>query len=168
LARSPQLGGATFDSFAIVVWVLPDLTDERELPPGVPVTDWEEFQARFAVHRRGTYGCQAAFGRSWNSAPRLEGCARYSFGVVLVRQDRHLKISIFSDQWTKSFEVDGVGAPARALSDSVRAELLFESESPARPSKLTGWRYGQVDKLPVRVAMAKARTWPLRGPIRAG
>ena len=128
LARSPQLGGATFDSFAIVVWVLPDLTDERELPPGVPVTDWEEFQARFAVHRRGTYGCQAAFGRSWNSAPRLEGCARYSFGVVLVRQDRHLKISIFSDQWTKSFEVDGVGAPARALSDSVRAELLFESD----------------------------------------
>src|ERR1017187_3881127 len=88
---------------------------------------------------------------------RLRG---YSFGVVLVRQDRHLKISIFSDQWTKSFEVDGVGAPARALSDSVRAELLFESESPARPSKLTGWRYGQVDKLPVRVAMAKARTCP--------
>jgi len=53
-------------------------------------------------------GCQAAFGRSWNSPPRAENCAGLHLG-----QFRHRETG---------------AAPARAAFDSVRARLLFESD----------------------------------------
>ena len=80
--------------------VLPDWTDQGELPPGVPVADWEESHCR-------------------------------ELGTEL-------------PEWVSS-----VGHP--------------EGHPLAVPSRQFDRRAGDV-----RVPMAKARTWPLRGPIRAG
>jgi hypothetical protein len=47
--RSPsrEIGPPAPEPFATVGFVLPELNDEGELPPGVHVAEWQEFQTRF-------------------------------------------------------------------------------------------------------------------------
>jgi len=108
--------------------VLPELNDQGELPPGVYVADWKEFQARF---------CGSSSRRIWLSG-RLRallalaganGQLRRAFiwgsFVTAKPAPKDLDILLIMDD---DFEVDEISAPARAVFDSARAKLLFESD----------------------------------------
>ena len=101
--------------------MLPELTGEGELPPGVHVADWQEFQARF---------CSSSLRRVWLSG-RLQallalaatnGKLRRVFiwgsFVTAKPAPKDLDILLIMDD---DFEVDELAAPAQAVFDSVRA-----------------------------------------------
>jgi len=108
--------------------VLPELIGEGELPPGVHVADWQEFQSRF---------CGSSLRRVWLSGLLREllalaatsGKLRRVFiwgSFVTAKPDpKDLDILLIMDD---DFEVDGVAAPAQAVFDSVRAKLMFKSD----------------------------------------
>jgi hypothetical protein len=108
--------------------VLPEFTAEGDLPPGVHVADWQEFQTRF---------CGSSSRRVWLSGrlrtllelAAINGKLRRVFiwGSFITAKPapKDLDILLIMDD---DFEVDGVAAPARAVFDSVRAKLLFEAD----------------------------------------
>ena len=108
--------------------MLPALNDHGELPAGVHRTGWEEFQQRF--------------GRS--SSRRVWLLSRLQTLLVLAATNGKLRrIFVWGSFVTskvspgdldlllimsEDFEVDGLGASARVVFDSVQAKLLFESD----------------------------------------
>jgi hypothetical protein len=96
---------------------LPELTDQGELPPGVHLAGWREFQARF----RG-------------SSPRrvwLPG--RLQTLLELAATNGKLRRvfiwgSFVTAKPAPRGSVDKIAAPAKAVFDSVRAKLLFDSD----------------------------------------
>jgi hypothetical protein len=108
--------------------MLPELTDEGELPPGVHLAGWHEFQARF---------CGSSPRRVWLSGrlrtlldlAATNGKLRRVFiwgGFVTAKPaPRDLDLLLIMDE---DFEVDGVAGSAQAVFDSARAKLLFESD----------------------------------------
>jgi predicted nucleotidyltransferase len=108
--------------------VLPELTDRGELPPGVHVADWQEFQARF---------CGSSSRRIWLSSRlrallalagasgKLRRVFIWGSFVTAKPAPKDLDILLIMEE---DFEVDGIAAPAQAVFDSVRAKLLFESD----------------------------------------
>jgi hypothetical protein len=111
-----------------VGFVLPELNDEGELPPGVHVADWQEFQTRF---------CGSSSRRLWLAgrlrallAPaatngKLHRVFIWGSFVTAKPAPKDLDVLLIMDE---DFEVDGVAVPAQAVFDSVRAKLLFESD----------------------------------------
>jgi hypothetical protein len=103
--------------------VLPEFTGEGELPPGVHVADWQEFQARF---------CGSSSRRIW-----LSGRLRALLALAATN-GKLRRVFIWGsfvtakpapkDLEDEDFEVDAVAAPAQAVFDSVRAKLMFESD----------------------------------------
>jgi hypothetical protein len=97
--------------------VLPELTDQGELPPGVHVTDWQEFQARF---------CGSSSRRKW-----LSGRLRALLGLAGA-SGKLRRVFIWGSFVTAKpaprGSVDEIAAPAKAVFDSVRAKLLFDSD----------------------------------------
>jgi hypothetical protein len=108
--------------------VLPEFTAEGNLPPGVHMADWQEFQARF---------CYSSARRAW-LAGRLRALVE-----LAAMNGKLLRIFIWGsfvrakpapkDLDTlpivhEDFEVDGVAAPAQVVFDSVQAKLLFEAD----------------------------------------
>jgi hypothetical protein len=108
--------------------VLPELTAEGELPPGVHVADWQEFQSRF---------CHSSPRRVWLASRlqalialaatngRLRRLFIWGSFVTAKQSPRDLDLLLIMDE---DFEVDQLAATAQAAFDSVRAKLLFESD----------------------------------------
>jgi hypothetical protein len=108
--------------------VLPELTDQGHLPPGVHLADWQEFQARF---------CGSSPRRIWLSGrlrallelAATNGKLRRAFvwgGFVTAKPaPKDVDILLIMDE---DFEVDSLAAPAQVVFDSARAKLLFESD----------------------------------------
>jgi len=108
--------------------VLPALTIDGELPPGVHTAGWQEFISRFGgssprrlwlSDRLRTILELAATGG------RLRRIFVWGSFVTAKPSPRDLDIlPIVSDD----FEVEQMSAPAQAVFDSTRAKLLFESD----------------------------------------
>lgn len=108
--------------------MLPELTHQGELPPGVHLVDWQEFQDRF---------CGSSPRRIWVSGrlrallelARTSGKLRRVFiwgsFVTAKPSPKDLDILLIMDD---DFEIDGIAAPAQDVFDSVRARLLFDSD----------------------------------------
>jgi predicted nucleotidyltransferase len=110
------------------VVVLPELTAEGDLPPGVYVANWQEFQSRFG---------RSSPRRVWLSGrlrellklAAISGKLRRVFVwgsfVTAKPVPKDLDILLIMDE---EFEVERIAALAQAVFDSVRAKLLFESD----------------------------------------
>jgi hypothetical protein len=108
--------------------VLPDLTAEGELPPGVHLADWQEFQARF---------CSSSPRRVWLESRlrtlialaatngRLRRLFVWGSFVTAKQSPQDVDLLLIMDE---DFEVERLAAPAQAIFDSVRAKLMFESD----------------------------------------
>jgi hypothetical protein len=108
--------------------VLPELTAEGELPPGVHIADWHVFEARF---------CSSFPRRVWLSG-RLQKLLELAAASGELRRifvwgsfvtakpaPRDIDILLIMDD---DFETERIDASAQAVFDSVRARLLFESD----------------------------------------
>jgi predicted nucleotidyltransferase len=108
--------------------VLPELTGEGELPPGVHLAGWREFQARF---------CGSSPRRVWLSGRlrtilelaatngKLRRVFIWGSFVTAKPAPKDLDLLLIMDE---DFEMDEVAAPAQTVFDSVRAKLLFEAD----------------------------------------
>ena len=108
--------------------VLPELTADGELPPGVHVADWQEFQSLF---------CGSSPRRAWLSGRFRTLLELAAIGGELRRvfvwgsfvtskpAPRDIDILLIMDE---DFEAARMPASAQAVFDSVRAKLLFESD----------------------------------------
>lgn len=108
--------------------MLPELTAEGELPPGVHIADWHEFEARF---------CTSSPRRVWLSSrlrillelAATSGKLRRIFvwgSFVTARPvPGDIDILLIMD---KDFETERIAPSAQAVFDSVRARLLFDSD----------------------------------------
>ena len=108
--------------------VLPELTDTGELPPGVHLTGWQEFQSRFggsSPRRVWLSGRLKALLELAAVNEQLRRIFIWGSFVTAKPYPKDLDILLIMDE---DFEVDGVAAPAQAVFDSVRAKLLFESD----------------------------------------
>jgi len=108
--------------------VLPDLTNEGELPPGVHLATWRELESRFgrssprrlwlsgrllSILELATTGRQLRRVFVWGSFVTAKPVPR-DLDVLLIMSD--------------DFEVDQMSTEAQAVFDSTRAKLLFESD----------------------------------------
>ena len=108
--------------------MLPDLTNEGELPPGVHLATWREFESRFgrssprrlwlsgrllSILELATTGRQLRRVFVWGSSVTAKPVPR-DLDVLLIMSD--------------DFEVDQMSTEAQAVFDSTRAKLLFESD----------------------------------------
>jgi hypothetical protein len=110
------------------VFLLPELTDPGELPPGVHLAGWHEFQSRFGG---------SSPRRAWLSSRLwvlLELAANngklrrvFIWGSFVTAKPSPKDLDILLIM-AEDFEVDGIAAPAQAVFDSTRAKLLFESD----------------------------------------
>ncbi|MGD0047508.1 MAG: hypothetical protein ABSE42_10850 [Bryobacteraceae bacterium] len=108
--------------------MLPELNDEGEVPPGVHLATWQEFQARFAgssSRRVWLAGRLRALLELAAANGKLRRAFIWGSFVTAKPAPRDLDILLIMDE---DFEVGGISAPAQAVFDSVRAKLLFESD----------------------------------------
>ena len=98
------------------------------MPPGVHVTDWQEFQAWFggsSSRRVWLSGRLLALLQLAAANGKLVRVFIWGSFVTAKPAPKDLDILPIMDE---DFEVDGVAAPAQAVFDSTRAKLLFESD----------------------------------------
>jgi hypothetical protein len=110
------------------VVVLPELTDAGELPPGVHLAGWQEFQFRFggsSPRRVWLSGRLRALLELAATSGKLRRVFIWGSFVTAKLSPKDLDILLIMDE---DFEVDGIADPAQAVFDSVRAKLLFESD----------------------------------------
>jgi hypothetical protein len=109
------------------VFVLPQFTQEGELPIGVHPTDWREFQLRFGLatpRRIWLFGRLQALVELTASTGKL--CRVFIWGFVTAKPaPRDLDILLIMD---KDFEVQRIAPPAQEVFDSIQAKLRFESD----------------------------------------
>jgi hypothetical protein len=108
--------------------VLPALNNNGELPPGVHLTDWNEFQIRFghSSSRRVWLSSRLrALLELAASSGKLSRIFIWGSFVTSKIAPGDLDVLLIMSE---DFEVDGMGASARAVFDSVKAKLLFESD----------------------------------------
>jgi hypothetical protein len=108
--------------------VLPDLTEQGDLPPGVHLADWNEFRDRFcgaSPRRVWLFGRLQALLELAGTNGKLRRAFIWGSFVTAKPAPRDLDILLIMDE---DFEVDGMSAPAQAVFDAVRAKLLFESD----------------------------------------
>jgi hypothetical protein len=108
--------------------MLPEFTVEGELPPGVHMADWHEFQSRFggsSLRRAWLSGRLRALVELAGSNRKLRRVFVWGSFVTAKTSPKDLDILLIMDE---DFEVDGIGAPAQDVFDSVRAKLRFESD----------------------------------------
>lgn len=108
--------------------MLPDLTVDGELPPGVHTGDWPEFLSRFggsSPRRLWLAGRLRTILELAATGGRLRRVFVWGSFVTAKLSPRDLDILlIMSDD----FEVEQMPALAQAVFDSTRAKLLFESD----------------------------------------
>jgi hypothetical protein len=108
--------------------VLPDLTLEGELPPGVHTADWSEFQSRFggsSLRREWLTGRLRELLELVHSTGKLRRVFIWGSFVTAKTAPKDLDILLIMDE---DFEVDGIAATAQDVFNSVRAKLRFESD----------------------------------------
>ena len=108
--------------------MLPQLNANGELPPGVHLADWQEFEVRF---------CGSSARRIWltsqlrtllelaASSGKLRRAFIWGSFVTSKAAPRDLDVLLIMDD---DFEVNDLTAPSRDVFDSVRAKLLFETD----------------------------------------
>jgi hypothetical protein len=110
------------------VLVLPKLSEEGELPPGVHLADWQEFQVRFggsSPRRVWLFGRLRELLDLAAASGKLGRVFIWGGFVTAKPAPKDLDILLIMGE---DFEVDGATAAAQAVFDSVRAKLLFESD----------------------------------------
>jgi predicted nucleotidyltransferase len=108
--------------------VLPELTAEGELPPGVHVADWQEFQSRFCVsspRRKWLSGRFRTLVELAATSGKLRRVFVWGSFVTAKAAPKDIDILLIMGE---DFEVERIAAQAQAVFDSVRAKLLFESD----------------------------------------
>jgi hypothetical protein len=110
------------------VVVLPDFTGDGELPPGVHVANWWDFESRFGGSSPRRLWLSNRF-HSLLELAAMTGKLRRVFVwgsfVTVKPAPRDIDILLIMDE---NFEVDGIAGSAREIFDSTRAKLLFESD----------------------------------------
>jgi hypothetical protein len=110
------------------VAVLPDLTSDGELPPGVHVATWHEFESRFAgpsPRRQWLARRLRALVDLAVTTAKLRRVFVWGSFVTAKPAPRDLDILLIMGE---NFEVDRIVGPAQDVFDSMRAKLLFESD----------------------------------------
>ena len=108
--------------------VLPELTNDGELPPGVHIADWQEFNSRFgrsSPRRLWLSGRLQAILELAATGRQLRRAFVWGSFVTAKPAPRDLDILLIMSE---DFEVDRMSAAAQAVFDSTRAKLLFESD----------------------------------------
>jgi hypothetical protein len=108
--------------------VLPELTGDGELPPGVHAADWRELGARFggsSPRRAWLLGRLRALLELAATSGKLRRVFIWGSFVTAKPAPRDLDILLIM---AEDFEVDTVAAAAQSVFDSARAKLLFESD----------------------------------------
>ncbi|MGO9893976.1 MAG: DUF6932 family protein [Bryobacteraceae bacterium] len=108
--------------------MLPQLTGEGELPPGVHVAGWQEFHARFggsSPRRVWLTSRLRALLELAAASGKLRRVFIWGSFVTAKPSPRDLDILLVMDQ---EFEADEVAPAAQAVFDSARAKLLFEAD----------------------------------------
>jgi hypothetical protein len=108
--------------------VLPELNEQGDLPPGVHLTEWPEFEARFCLsspRRVWLSGRLRALLELAGGSGRLRRAFIWGRFVTSKPAPKDLDILLIMDD---HFEVDDIAAPVQAVFDSVRAKLLFEAD----------------------------------------
>ena len=108
--------------------VLPEFSPEGELPAGVHIANWQEFRSRFgtATSRRvWLSGRLDALLELAAKSGKLRRVFVWGSFVTSKPAPKDLDILLIMDE---DFEVERIALPSRAVFDSVRAKLLFESD----------------------------------------
>lgn len=108
--------------------MLPELTAEGELPPGVHIADWQEFRSRFcssSPRRIWLAGRFRALMELAATSGKLRRVFVWGSFVTSKPAPRDIDILLIMDE---DFETSQISASAQAVFDSVRARLLFESD----------------------------------------
>lgn len=108
--------------------VLPELTADGGLPPGVHIADWQEFQSRFggsSTRRVWLSGRLRALLELAATTGKLRRVFVWGSFVSAKAAPKDIDLLLIMDE---DFEVDRVDARARTVFDSVKARLLFESD----------------------------------------
>lgn len=122
------LPGRALSPFVIVLSVLPELTDGGELPPGVHIAEWQEFEARFggsSPRRLWLLGRLRTLLDLASTSGELRRVFIWGSFVTGKPAPKDLDILLIMSD---GFEVDRLAAPVQAIFDSTRARLLFESD----------------------------------------
>jgi hypothetical protein len=108
--------------------VLPNLTDVGELPPGVHIADWQEFESRFGASSPRRLWLLSRL-RTLLEIAAASGQLRRVFvwGSFVTGKPAPRDIDILLIM-SHDFQVDRLATPARAVFDSTRAKLQFESD----------------------------------------
>lgn len=104
------------------------MTGDGELPPGVHVADWHEFESRFgrsSPRRLWLSGRLRTILELAANNGQLRRFFIWGSFVTAKPAPRDLDILLIMSE---DFEVDRIAAPAQAVFDSMRAKLLFESD----------------------------------------
>lgn len=108
--------------------MLPDLNSDGELPTGVHIADWQEFESRFGgpsprrIWLLGRLRALAELAAASGHLSRLFDWGSFVTGKPAPR-DLNVLLIMSAD-----FEVDRLPASGQAVFDSSRAKLLFESD----------------------------------------
>jgi hypothetical protein len=108
--------------------VLPEFTSEGDLPVGVHLAGWQEFQSRFGVgtpRRLWLFGRFQALVELAASTGQLRRVFIWGSFVTIKPVPRDVDTLLIMDE---DFEVERVPVPARVLFDSIHSKLLFESD----------------------------------------
>jgi hypothetical protein len=108
--------------------VLPDLTCDGELPPGVHVANWQEFESRFgdsSPRRLWLLSRLRVLLELAATSGKLRRVFVWGSFVTAKPAPRDIDVLLIMDE---NFEVDDIAAPAQDIFDSTRAKLLFESD----------------------------------------
>jgi hypothetical protein len=108
--------------------VLPELTGDGELPPGVHVAGWEEFEVRFGgwtLKRVWLFGHLRELLRLAAATGKLRRVFIWGSFVTAKPAPNDVDILLIMEE---DFEVDGIPTAAQTVFDSVRAKLLFKSD----------------------------------------
>jgi len=108
--------------------VLPDFTPDGDLPAGVHVASWQEFQERFGrpTSRRVWLSSrlEALLGLAVKTG-KLRRIFVWGSFVTTKPSPKDLDILLIMDE---DFEVEQIELAAQAVFNSLRAKLLFESD----------------------------------------
>ena len=108
--------------------MLPEFNSDGDLPVGVHLASWQEFQSRFGTgtpRRLWLFGRFQALVELAASTGKL--CRAFIWGSFVTAKPvpRDVDTLPIMDE---DFEVERVPVPARVLFDSIHSKLLFESD----------------------------------------
>jgi hypothetical protein len=110
------------------VSVLPELTYEGDLPSGVHLADWKEFESRFGTstpRRIWLFGRLQALVALAANTEKLRRVFVWGSFVTTKPSPKDLDVLLIMSE---DFEIERIPTPAQSVFDSSQAKLLFESD----------------------------------------